>query len=280
MQVAVVQTYPAHFYQTVNTLKTLRQAYPELEHVIVLADTWSKLAWPGYRDQCRDSYRGLADEVWMSQELFLDFGCLAGWPYARQQTLKLYLDTKLPATLDEWLFVDGDVEFHDRMPEPGVVATKISYRGQPLSERDPGPGENSSQITFYIRHMLGIEWNYWADPEGTEQVLTTTHPPVKHMRRDILVELRDFVQNRHKRSLLDLHWNLARDTRMSISEWELLEAFRQYIQGRPAEWILNRGEFCTATWSSDQELGADWFHERGIDVDPGLWQHLPLAKYL
>ena len=67
---------------------------------------------------------------------------------------------------------------------------------------------------------------------------------------------------------------------MSISEWELLEAFRQDILGEPVDWILNRGEFCSATWSSDRELGEDWFRERGIEIDPALWSQLPLAKYL
>jgi hypothetical protein len=280
MRTAIVQTYPAHFYQTQLTLKTLRKCYPDLEHVIVIADTWSELAWPGYRDQCQSSYGELADEVWMTREIFQDFACLAGWPYARQQTFKLYLDTRFPLSVEEWLFVDGDVEFHAPMPAPGIVATKLRYQGTSLEQRDPGPGENSSQITFYIRRMLGSQWQYWLDPEGSDYILTTTHPPVKHMRRDILVALREFVYHQHRKTLIDLHWQLARDTRMSISEWELLEAFRQDILGEPVDWILNRGEFCSATWSSDRELGEDWFRERGIEIDPALWSQLPLAKYL
>jgi hypothetical protein len=81
-------------------------------------------------------------------------------------------------------------------------------------------------------------------------------------------------------TLIDLHRQLARDIRMSISEWELLEVFRQEIMGEPPEWILDRSEFCSATWSSDRELGQDWFRERGIDPDPDIWTSLPLVKYL
>jgi hypothetical protein len=272
----VVQTYPAHFYQTVACLESIRaQVYP-IDRVVLIVDDRSQLAWDGYLKDSQTQYSRYVDEIIPT----LNMSCLRflyRHPWVRQQTAKLLLDTVIDA--DEWLFIDGDIRLIDAPPVDKVAARKRPYVGVALDERDPRPGEMSSQILFYISHMLGFDFHGFRDPEDDNIIITTSHPPVHVMRAEVLRQLRAHIEKRFGSTLALIHKNIAHDTRMAVSEWDLIECFRQIVLGEPANWHWG-DEFCTTTWSSDKELGSSWFEQQGIVIDPKIWRVLPEVKYL
>lgn len=267
----VVQTYPAHFYQTLACLHSIRALDSDCE-IWLFADDFSNFSWGSYISTCHDVYRHLVDRIVPFSDQPILYR-LRSWPWLRQQTNKLLLDRVIDR--DNWLFLDGDVELR-AWPSPDRVAGSVhTYQGVALSERDPGPGEMSSQVLFYVRHMLGTEFaGFWTD-DG--RPITASNPPVKYMQRDLIQSLRSHVESRLGKSLVDVHLDLARDTRMAACEWDLIEAYRQNMLAQDPAWYLE-GNWYATTWSADRELGIEWFQSRFITVDPAIWQLLPEGK--
>lgn len=110
--------------------------------------------------------------------------------------------------------------------------------------------------------------------------MTTSHPPVRRMCKEVLRSLRDYVEQRHGQDFLSLHLSMAADPRYSMCEWDLLECFQREILAQPRDWNHQYGDVIDTTWVCDRELGMDWFRARGVDPDPEIWQQLPLAKYI
>lgn len=270
----IVQTYPAHFYQTLCCLRSVRSTMAGSE-VLVVIDDHSTLCWPDYVRNCHDTYQGYVSDIMLASRIS-DMQLLRDDPWLRQQTMKLLLDTVID--LDQWLFLDGDVTLLGPPPLDLVPASRVRYAGVPLTERDPLPGETSSQTLFYINHMLGADFEGFWDHEDSGLLITASHPPVRTMRRDLLQGLRQHVETRFHDPLVMIHRNLARNTRMAASEWDLMEFFRQRIWGEPAAWHWDQS-FCETTWSSDRELGLQWFRDRSVDIDPEIWAILPDRKY-
>jgi hypothetical protein len=269
---AVVLTYPGHFFQTDLTIKSIRLHIGPETKIYLIVDDVSNLAWPGYFSDCQQHY-GIKDLIPTSS--ISDMPRLRKWPYVRQQSVKLYLDRVIPES--QWIFLDGDVRLRRAVP-PGTLASCVEYQGEDLSSRDPGPGEKSSQILFYIRHMLGIDFRgFWNDHGG---FMTASHPPVHWMSAEVLESLRGYVEQHHGQDFLTLHLAMAEDPRYSMCEWDLLECFQQEILGRPRPWNCESGDVIDTTWVCDRELGLDWFQSHGIEPDPRIWPQLPLAKYL
>lgn len=267
----VVQTYPAHFYQTLGCLLSLRRLSGD-QPIWLIVDDLSNFSWPQYSDLCRRTYSGLVDHMICCSDV-PGLYRLKSWPWLRQQTNKLMLDKILPDSA--WLFLDGDVHV-SRLPlDYQQTASITAYAGRPLDQGDPRPGEMSSQVIFYVRHMLGIEFDGFWTADG--QAITSSHPPVKHMRSDLLSGLRDYVERRFGRPLIDVQLALAADTRMAACEWDLIEAYRQLVLGEPACWYFDN-DFFQTTWSSDRELGTQWFECRNITIDPEIWSVLPESK--
>lgn len=267
----VVQTYPAHFYQTLACLKSIRALDPTCE-IWLFADDFSNFSWGEYISTCARAYRLLADRIIPFSDQPVLYR-LRSWPWLRQQTNKLLLDRVIDR--DDWLFIDGDVQLY-RWPHPDRVAGSVHvYQGTALCERDPRPGEMSSQVLFYVRHMLGGEFGgFWTD-DG--QAITSSNPPVKYMHAPILRSLRSHVESRFAKSLVDVHLDMAADTRMAACEWDLIESYRQTVLGQHRTWQLDSDWYAT-TWSADKELGEDWFRSRDITIDPEIWQLLPEGK--
>jgi len=269
---AVILTYPAHFYQTCGTLASIWRHLPHIQSITIIVDDVSNLAWPTYVTDCDRQYQG-AEMILASR--IPGISNLRRWPYIRQQAIKLMLDLIIPH--DCWLFMDGDVSLNDSLPG-GVFGSRVRYQGVDLSQRDPVPGEKSSQILFYIRYMLGIDFPGFWDKEGS--LITTSHPPVHVMRANILRALRHHVIDLHHQNIVDVHLSIAADIRHSVCEWDLMECFRQKIMGEPEDFNLELSGIIDTTWSSDCELGWEWFENRDIIIDPVIWDRLPLVKYL
>lgn len=266
-----VQTYPAHFYQTLACLRSIRALDPECE-IWLFADDFSNFSWGSYIIACGDAYQGLINRIVPFSDIPVLYR-LRSWPWLRQQTNKLLLDRVIDR--DRWLFIDGDVRLKRWPPANAVAGQTQKYQGVPLSERDPRPGEMSSQVLFYIQHMLGIDFaGFWT---SDHRPITASNPPVKHMQAGVLGQLRSHVESRFGKSLVDVHLDLAQDTRMAACEWDLIECYRQAVLGHESAWALN-GDWYETTWSADRELGEDWFQTRGITINPGTWAVLPEGK--
>ena len=270
----VVQSYPAHFYQTLLCLQSIKKL-AIADSVYLCIDDISNLTWSSYVEDAIRTYQGLYDRIYtLSSSSALRR--LRKWPWLRQQTCKLLLDTFIDR--DEWLFIDGDVRLLHYPPLDRVSCAIRSYVGVPLDQREPGPGEMSSQILFYIRHMLGIEFEgFWADKQQN-LIYTASNPPVKKMSASLLSKLRQHVETRFNRNLIDVHLALASDTRMAASEWDLIECYRQNILREPALWQHDSG-FYETTWAADRELDKQWFIARNVILDGQIWDSLPKQKY-
>jgi hypothetical protein len=268
---AVVLSYPAHFYQTLLSLDNLKKHAPQIITTIVIVDDVSNQTWPGYIDACKEYYK--CDRMILVSEI-PGIQKFRKWPYVRQQFVKLNLDTIIEDST--WLFLDGDIQLRAGIPS-GVMSTRIQSNAEKFNLIDPGPGEKSSQILFYIRFILGVDFRGFWDNKGT--MITCSHPPVRVMSAEILKSLRSYVEHLHQTSFLKLHQVIAADQRYSMCEWDLIECFRQMILGQPADWNYEH-DFIDATWESDRELGCKWFEARGQEIDLVLWNQLPLVKYL
>lgn len=267
----VVQTYPAHFYQTLACLNSIRALDANVP-VWVLVDNFSNFNWGEYQNLCQRTYGSLVERIISFSDLPALYR-LRSWPWLRQQTNKLLIDQIVPS--DEWLWIDGDVQLSAWPLRASTPAKINSYVGVPLSHRDPVAGEMSSQVLYYIRHMLGIEFEGFSTAQG--QPITASHPPIKYMSREVLQSLRDHVQSKFGKSLIDIHLELASDQRMAACEWDLIECYRQLVLGLPVSWDLT-SDWYETTWVSDRELGLDWFFARNIMVDPDIWRLLPEGK--
>jgi hypothetical protein len=270
---AVVLTYPAHFYQTTLTLRSIRQHLPTIDKITVLVDDFSRLNWPDYLDLCRTAYQPY-DVVIVPTATMPLCNQFYKYPWVRQQMLKLHLDQVVDCP--EWLFVDGDICLLSAPPESVRFCSRLQYQGRPLDQGDPRPGEKTSQTIFYVRHVFQDQYSGFYDHEGT--YITASHPPVHDMTADLLRSLRSHVEQQHS-NFAALHFQIAQDNRYSISEWELIEWYYQHYQNNTANWYFDQSWHETS-WESDRELGTEWFEQRGLEIDPNTWSQLPLAKYL
>jgi len=271
----VVQTYPAHFYQTVLCLRSIRQHLPD-SRVLVFVDDVSNLIWDEYIPRVQALYQEWTDDIRLISTT-PGIRRLRNWPWMRQQVHKLLLHTVIDQP--EWLFIDGDLRLTAAPPLDQVAHSQPVYSGVPLAERDPGPGEMSSQIFYYIRHMLGQEPDIMWYDRARNRIYTASNPPVKVMSSSVGRSLQHHIESRFGQHLIDVHADLAADTRMAPCEWDLIEYYRRQILGEQREWYQGPG-FWQTTFSADRELGESWFLERGLEIDPKIWQTLPAQKYL
>lgn len=273
-RVVVVPTYPAHFYQTELTLRSVIKHIATVEKIIVVADNISNLAWPDYLQDCANAYNPYHVQIIPASTISVA-NQFSHVPWIRQQMVKLHLDQVIEPT--EWLLIDGDTQLHTAPPAVGRFCSRGQYQGVSLDTRDPRPGEKTSQMIFYVRHAMKDQYPGFRDHEGTP--ITASHPPIHRMRAEVLKSLRSHVSKQHSRPFVDLHLDIALDERYSVTEWDLIEWYsRQYLD-ISGDWVFDQSWFC-ATWSCDRELGQSWFVEQALETDPAIWAQLPLAKYL
>jgi hypothetical protein len=273
-RVVVVPTYPAHFYQTELTLRSVIQHMDTVEKIIVIADNISNLAWSDYLQDCADVYKPYHVQIIPVSTISVA-NQFRQVPWVRQQIVKLHLDQIIEPA--EWLLIDGDTQLNTAPPTIGRFCSRTPYQGISLDIRDPQPGEKTSQMIFYVRQVMKDQYSGFQDHEG--KYITASHPPIHRMSAEVLESLRSHVSKQHSRSFADLHLDIALDDRYSVTEWDLIEWYsRQYLD-LSDHWLFDQSWFCS-TWSCDRELGQTWFVEQALEIDPAIWARLPLAKYL
>jgi hypothetical protein len=279
---AVVLTFPGHFYQTHLTVKSLQQHYPELHEITFVLDDVEHAPWLDYVCDFEHSISTVCRIPWsmilMSHDDRLQ-QCVAGW--WRQQLVKLTLDEILPD--DEWFVVDGDVMFRDRCEVRHCVPVSRQING------DPGWG---IMADLYVSGVLGISLGHL---EWDQRPVVTSPIPFRWLDRGTLVALRQHVRDRFDKDLIPLHLSWFQDqtvvahwdppTRWVMSEWELIECYRRYVQqihwpmrnmgsgypldADPAAMIGASG--FVHGYRRDAEIDPVWFQSQGIEMSPQHW---------
>lgn len=276
-----VLTFPGHFFQTAVSIQSLLKHYPDYtDQITIIADDVQCEPWAGYV-QDLVQYFGQQYSFIATSTLPGIRNCVAGW--WRQQLVKLTLDQILPD--DQWFVVDGDVVFQSRCEVQGQV---------PISRRYDATSSWSKMCENYVREVLGINHGIMHD---RGQSVITNPIPFRVLNRDLLMALRAHVESRFGGDFVNLHLQWFADqtivadidppTRWVMSEWELIECFRQTVQGQilPYKDIgsgyqvnadinphgVDRDVF-VHSYLRDIMIGREWFQDQGVLVDERIWQ--------
>jgi hypothetical protein len=280
---AVILTYPPHFLLTRLAIWRFRRVHPEVKRLTLIVDDFSSLAWEHYPDHCREFYTDMVDEIIFTSE-HRRFGRLRKWPWLRQQCVKLNLDYLFPNESSVFWF-DGDLLLYQPVPKDITPFTIAPYHGVPLSERDPGPGEVTSQQSYYVQHMLGIP-HTGIHCQG--QRVCVSHPPFRDIDLEDLRQLKSYVESRLGRDIIGAHLDICVDTRHSASEWELLAWYQQEILKKeltlmhwPTHDVVDTvtdSVWAATCWRGDREIDMSWWEQQPIDWQR-YWAILPKDKY-
>jgi hypothetical protein len=280
---AVVLTFPGHFLLTKLTIASL-QKIKSIQEIVVIVDDISPMAWDTYVNDCAEFYKLPIIQT----SNFIEFLKFADNPWVRQQMIKMHLD--LIFNDQEIFFTDGDIEFHYDVPYKSVPYTLTSYSGVSLEERDPGPGEVTSQQIYYVRHFLNKPFDGLFH---NGKRITTSAAPFRDLNLDILKQLREYIQKVQNKSFIQAHQDISLDYRYSISEWEILEYFKQEILKTDLNFVYyppysidelpnntHRGPDWFATcFVSDTQLDYEWWLQKNIANIENYWKQLPNKKY-
>ena len=280
---AVILTYPAHFLLTRLAIWRFRRTHPEVTRLSLVVDDFSSLAWEHYPEHCREFYQDLVDDIIFTSE-HRCFGRLRKWPWLRQQCVKLNLDYLFPNE-ESVFFLDGDLLLYQPVPldiTPFVIAP---YHGVPLIERDPGPGEVTSQQSYYVQYMLGIP-HTGIQCQG--QRVCVSNPPFRDVDLEDLQQLKGYVETRLGKDIIGAHLDICVDTRHSASEWELLAWFQQEILKKQLTLIhwptqdvedpITDATLAATCWRGDREIDQAWWAQQPLDWQR-YWAILPKDKY-
>ncbi len=260
---AVVLTYPGHFLLTQLTLRSIRQHFPEVKEIIVVADDCSSLIWPEYLANCAKSYQ--CDVIPVSSTAMSEVE--PGW--LRQQMVKMHIDRLID--WPEFFITDGDIRFDDPVPFGIVPFNYIDFTDVDL------------QQSLFVSHMLGIPHR---PLKIRDQNVITSNSAFRDTKAEWWKSMRSYIENRFGQSLLDLHKDL--DSVKGVTEWELIESYKINVlkiepefdtlfcqeMTNPQEKITD-AKFSTC-WCVDRELGYEWWQHQGIDLS--LWEVLPNHK--
>jgi hypothetical protein len=296
---AVILTYPGHFLLTKLVIKNLIQTHPEIQKITIIIDDISLLSWPTYIKDCYDFYKKDVDNIICTSN-YPEFFKLKDNPWIRQQMVKLNLDKLLPT--DQCIFFcDGDLLLHRWVPVGVTPFTIASYCGVPLDERDPGPGEITSQQSYYVQYMLGIPHtgikfhnnlicsilDHPLTDDYNNTQLCVSHPPFRDLDLIEIKNLREYVEKRFNQDFITIHFNISQDTRHSVSEWELLAWYKHTVLKQDLklihwptvdiEKLINKDILASTCWRSDRGIDQSWWKAQSIEWET-YWQSLPLCK--
>jgi hypothetical protein len=264
--VVAVLTYPGHFLLTASTIKSYLQYHSAPHKLVVVVDDMNEMAWPTYVNDCQTFYTELepnVEVVAISKIAPINQLTTSGW--VRQQITKLYLDLVVDA--ESWFFTDGDIVFLHPVPP---TDTPFSMPIETLVTQK----QNSYVGAMLKTKSVGIKF-------GGEQVCVS-NPAFRTMYSKILKDLRTHLQELHGKESYQLHATYPDE--IGISEWELIENFKQLtnikpnlVQYAPHPYLaitksLNyfSTQFITG-YGVDATLSREWFEQRGISVPDEIW---------
>ena len=281
---AVILSFPGHFFQTHLTVTTLLEHYPEISALTFVLDDVECDPWSTYTD---DFHRSIATccpkpyEIKTVSALHPIRTCVAGW--WRQQLIKLTLDQLMSDS--DWFVVDGDVIFHCRCNVFGVLP--VSFCGDAKSNW-------SKMAVSYVKNVLGTEKGYL---EVGARHAVTSPIPFRMLSASLLANLRHHVESRFQKDFVRCHLDWFADQtivayieppdRWVMTEWELIESFRRYVQGHLLPFLevgsgyaldidmedKQQGQnLFRHSYRRDSEIGISWFRQNSVTVDDDIWQ--------
>lgn len=278
---AVTLTFPGHFFQTALSIRSIQRFYNPAKHYIILDDL-EQGPWHSYVQDAQELYGPDYIYILTSTIPRMD-QTLSGW--WRQQLIKLTVDQLIPG--DEWLLVDGDVIFESFCPYRGIV---------PVIAHDVDPNGDIERFTRnYIQGVLGVEQTRVLH-DGQHRM--TNPVPYRLLDRSLLENLRRHVEQRFGDDFVEQHIKWFHDqtivgmhpdpNKWNMSEWELIEVFREQVQGQhlPRDDSMGGGYPVDANidnldlsqpiyrhgYIRDSQIASDWFGARGININPAVWQ--------
>lgn len=263
----VILTYPGHFFMTKLCLDSIRKLYGGDIHVVL--DDCEVTEWPTYVEDAK-AYYGEDVTYHLYSKLMKPYSdwIRSGW--WRQQFIKLYMDTYVEA--EDIFIVDGDVIF-DR---------KIDIKIQPIFKIDT-PDDIDRMCDNYVSFMLDTPGHL----THMKSWVRTSQTPWRLVTATLLKNLRLHVESLHGEDFLELHDRLIASediamenpTKMSISEWELIEAYRTYVSrdAFPTSswgggWDIKQGlvDSFRHTSETDDLIGRDWL-EQHCEITDEKW---------
>lgn len=225
---AVVLTFPGHVFQTLLCVRSIQQHFPMVDHFSFVLDDVEQAPWHNFvQDFVHqiNAVSALPFDVYQISQMPGIKTCVAGW--WRQQLVKCCLDQIVPG--HEWLVVDGDC----------VFLTPCHVRKQiPVTRRHDRHSRFSTMAKNYVRRLLGTSQGHL---EQDGEWVCTNAVPFRLLDRTLLTHMRDHVEAVCHGDFLQLHLDWFQDQsivadhdppdRMCMSEWELIECFRRYVQG-------------------------------------------------
>lgn len=283
-----ITTWPGYCFQTALCIKSIQQYLPPRPIHIILDTQHNNghpvsTPWPDFESDIKQYLekqhisRGI---VWHTVgEVPAIDRCPVGW--WRQQLVKLCLDQYLPG--DSWLVVDADIIFgqnlvFDRVPVKVDRFLALENDSITVGNR------------LYVKNLLQgnlTHLTYEGFPVCTSAV------PFRQLDRQLLSGLRQRVQSIHNQDFIDLHLGMFESQRivgydpecrsMVMSEFELIEAYRQEFSGQPLP--LQPTHFdhtycleCAGQHKfrhsslSDWTLGREWLEAQRLQISDELWQ--------
>ncbi len=277
---AVTLTFPGHFFQTALSIRSIQRFYNPNKHYIVLDDL-EQGPWHSYVQDAQELYGPDYRYILTSTIPRMD-QTLSGW--WRQQLIKLTIDQLIPG--DEWLLVDGDVIFESFCPYRGIV---------PVIAHDADPEGKIEQFTRnYIQGILDVEQARVLH-DGRHRM--TNPVPYRLLDRPLLESLRRHVEKRFGNDFVDQHIKWFHDqtivgmhpdpNKWNMSEWELIEVFREQVQGLhlprnvigggyPVDADISDLDLSRPTYRHgyirDSQIASGWFTDQGVNIDSTVWQ--------
>jgi len=288
-QPLVVLTYPGHFLLTALTIQTYLKFHTP-PSITVIVDDLSSSVWPDYLTDCQKQYPYTIITT-SSMTVAKEF---SDSPWVRQQIVKLHLNQALPC--DTWFFTDGDVEY--RFPAPcnsvpyavtqggAVQLGQNKYVSSLLGIKNPGIRVNHCDKTWNHEKKCLME-NYIV------QQVCVSNPPFRTMTAQILQQLQTHVEQTTGKDLIAWHHELINLSderhRLSISEWELLANFQQYVLKEDINLVYyptiplgetikypapTQPDYCGTCYTSDSAYSRAWWRKQGFEVSDRIWNEI------
>lgn len=281
-QQAVILTYPAQFYITKACVDSIRKFFPEIKKILIIVDDTSELTWDSYVNDCNNLYG--TDILQLSQVKELSRANELNFrPWIKQQLVKMHLDLFVP--FSEFFFTDGDIIFRSHMP----------YNSIPWTYNPNYPGYDGLDI--YTSKLLGLDTSnvgVYVKRDGENTRADTAAIPFRDIQVSVLKQLRNHVETKTGKDFLLLHKEIQDINPNYVSEWELIEVFKEKILNLPSvnlsvySHYLPRGiDFSHIKWPylistldvPEKELEGKFWDLHNISVDCETWNKMPNIKY-
>jgi hypothetical protein len=268
---------------TALCIKSIRHFYSNIQTIYVVYDDMACASWPNYHDDATDYYNNIGfGPIVLKRftEIHPEISrCNVGW--WRQQLVKLSVDLLLPE--DEWLVIDGDVIFDERIHIEKI--TPVHVRGDDVNPL-------TVMVSRYVDTFLGKEHSR---VRARNLPTITSSIPFRWLDRAGLSSLRQHVHDILGEDFFVAHTRRFRECeivgfvpegdKLVMHEWELWEAYNHLTRSGQYQIVETGSGYHTMTHTSfcapgyrfrhsscqDAEITHQWLQQQSIPVPDHLW---------